>query len=94
MKLDSYKPKGKSSYTRLIVECTFHDNCQRKRGANRTAMHGAIEPIAYLSAWNKLGADVSKERHCARNYRVPAADVAREALSLGKRAQPVLDLLR
>ena len=94
MKLNNYKPTGKGSYTRLIVDCTFYDNCQRTRVTNRTAMHGAIEPIAYLSAWSKLGSEFSKERHCARIVRGHATDASRETMSLGKRAQPVLDVWR
>ena len=93
LKLDKYTPKGKHPYRRWILECTHHDSCSRKRSVTLTSIHGDVEPIAFLVAWNRKGAHVSVEEHTRRNFPVTPEEVAREVVALGNRARPALDLL-
>ena len=60
-----------------------------EKGVDHKALHGAIEPTAYLCAWNATGGAVTKAQHAARSFRVPAAYVSVQAVSLGSRAQNV-----
>ena len=94
-KLDSYKPKGLARYKRLQVECTYHDSCIKRRSVSmkHTRVYGDLEIIAYLRAWNRLGADLDKEAHMDRRLRVPWEEVERYALSLGDTAAPILALM-
>ena len=93
VKLDIYKPEGKSQYKRWILECTFHDGCDKKRSTTIAPLHGPVEPIAYLVAWNKKGFDLTREQHQARRFYVSPEEVAQAVVSLGDRAQPLLDQL-
>ena len=73
-------------YTRWIIECTHHDGCFKKRSSVRTETFGNIEPIAYLTAWNRKGADISKEAHVDRKLKITPEMVARAVVWLGDRA--------
>ena len=65
VRLEEYKPRGKNAYKRWIGKCTFHFNCSRKRTAS-SCEHGPLEPLAYVSAWNELGAHLSRDEHVRR----------------------------
>jgi hypothetical protein len=92
-KLDRYKPKHKALYSRWIVECTHHDACTRRRATTKSGVHGAVEPIAWLIAWNRLGSEMSIEQHSARHILISPEDVAREVIAIGDRADKLLQLL-
>jgi hypothetical protein len=95
VKLDRYKPAGKTEYLRFIMPCPCegHKGCERKRAANKNKKLGRIEPIAYLCAWAELGNDVSRELHCARKFPVPQELVTKWARSIGVKVDTQLDLL-
>jgi hypothetical protein len=63
-------------YMRWIVACPLHPRCQKKRGcgANQTAMHGDLEPIAYLLAWCDAASGFAPGTHVA--HTPSAHDVA------------------
>ena len=86
-------PKGKTPYRRWILQCTHHNGCTRKRSTAITGVHGDVEPLAYLLAWNRHGFDVIPEQHQARYFPITPEEVAREVVLLGNKARPVLDLL-
>lgn len=92
-KVDEYKPKGKKSYKRFILRCTHHVTCERKRMVGKTGKHGRIEPLAFLAAWNELGAGVSSEVHRKRNFKVPAEKVDEWVVRLGTSLNSKLDKL-
>ena len=93
IKLDVFKPRNKAKYFRWQLECTHHDGCTRKRSTAKTSIHGNVEPIAWLLAWNADGAGISIEQHSARNFPISPEAVARQVVKLGDRAVPVLALL-
>jgi hypothetical protein len=89
-KLDEYKPKHKSSYHRWICECKAHPDCTKKRSTTICGLHGKVEPIAFLMAWQKAGSATTKEQHVARNFRITPEMVAREVVLLGNKADMLL----
>ena len=96
VKLDRYKPAGKTEYVRFIMPCPIegHKGCERKRAAHMNKRLGRVEPIAYLCAWADLGKDVDKVVHCQRNFPVPSDLVAAWAKRIGKHVDAKLDVLK
>jgi hypothetical protein len=93
IKMDSYKPGGKRRYNRYIAKCTHHEGgCTKKRNCNLKIRYGPCEPVAYLHAWNAMGAACSAAEHTVRGLVVPQAEVARFIGKIGDKAKPLLDL--
>ena len=66
-KEDAYTPRKGVHYQRWIVRCTHHGgNCMKKRNQTQTKNFGDAEPLAFLYAWNDMGATMTKEAHCKR----------------------------
>ena len=67
-------------YARFIATCKFHgSSCQKKRSATHTANFGRVEPVAYLTAWDDLGSDISEDTHKSRFFAVPMLRVHEKA---------------
>ena len=92
VKLDTYKPKGKKPYQRLILKCPHHGNaCEKKRNISHNRNCGKLEPIAFLCAWADLGAGISREEHSARAFKVPLDAVRSWVPRLGANADKLAE---
>ncbi len=79
-------------YQCFIGKCPIHGGgCQRKSAITQTTHYGAVDPLAYLSAWCRLGGSVDRDSHCARNFKVPM-NLVRDAVErIGESGQELLD---
>jgi hypothetical protein len=95
-KADAYKPQGKNKHLRLVVECTYHDGCYKKRSlsANATKDLGPLEVVGYLLAWNSLGCDLDRAEHIDRKLEVPTSEIVRYCATVGDRAEPILAIMK
>lgn len=59
-------------YRRLILRCSYHPSCSRRRNTNLTSNLGEREPEAFLACWHLAGAQCSKDAH--KNVRPSVAD--------------------
>ena len=80
-RIDTYKPRGKAPYQRYIATCLHHTHCERKKSTSLWTV-AAQEPLAYLMAWNKMGADLTKEQHSERKRHPPQAEVLKQLVVL------------
>jgi hypothetical protein len=94
-KVDTYKPRSKKRYIRLVVECSHHDSCSKKRSVSekQTENYGELEVVAHLLAWEEMGGVLTKAEHMDRRLRVAFADVTRHANDVGERSDLVCDLI-
>jgi hypothetical protein len=84
IRLDKYKPKLAAEYKRWVARCEFHGaTCNKKRSLAITSTHGRLEPIAFLAAWNEMGATLDAAAHRKRGFQPPLDRVAHWASSLG-----------
>jgi hypothetical protein len=86
IKLEKYKPKGKPHYERFMCECRHHPRCIKKRSSAASMTHGQREPIAYLCAWEAMGAHLTLDQHRARGLDIPVVDVAGWVIRIGDAA--------
>ena len=93
IKLDAYKPKGKSGYKRWIASCAVHDHCVKKRNSNKTKHFGRVEPIAFLSAWSELGVGCTAAQHQDRKFKVPDSATMGWVARIGNGADEILSLI-
>jgi hypothetical protein len=94
MKMDMYKPRGKTSYRRVIGECKTHPGCFKKRSTQQTALYGAIETFAFVAAWNEAGVGKSAAEHKSKLFVVPDGLIAKWAVTLrGDAGKSFRDLL-
>ena len=83
VKADIYTPLGKNEYRRFIAKCSHHKCCFKKRSFAQCRLHGRIEPVAFLAAWNDLGATMSEAEHQARGLKPEPIAIRTWATELG-----------
>ena len=81
---ESYQQRRAGAYDAYVADCTHHGGgCHRSRGTRFTGLHGEIEPLAYLCAWNDLGAACSRPQHTLRTTQPSRVAVAEWAARSG-----------
>ena len=84
LKIDQYQPKTKNAYKRWLLKCSHHRACEKKRSLALTRTWGSVEPVAFLAAWNEMGATMDREQHKLRSTNPSGEDVARFAAKVDK----------